>query len=639
MGKKAREQRRAAQRAVRVVMSKAEQMMETLVRDAKDPDHPVDDIARGLLGLYRGRPADVETVFYVAKEMAPARAQALADAALTAAPGSIEALTLAAGVAEALRDDARCVDLYRQAVQVSPDPETRWLYAIALQAVERHAEALAVIEGMIFDDPFDVNAQDLLMDVLRDQPDLPWVQTFHDRGGVYDLRSRIDAFAQRGRATRFLSIAGTQWAEAMGGPPRNEGEAKIFGDWAVGVIDEDTDDDDDTCVLSLYADDPLTPPAARDRALDWLKHGVWGLWQMRVPDSRPGVRLVELCTGAVVYAAIPDEQREGLAPWSVIFGLLVPEGGIWRTGGAFVSIDPRTADAVVRRIFDLCGGVVGGLSGRRHGVPYDPYDGLPPTAAAGRSRPTDPGARRLIQLDLRASVPRILALIDSMQQAPPTLRNTDGDPLLFVTAEIQVSDVEALRERLAAHPDFDAGFDAGDDQVVWLGRVMTASEAATVEAEFKAMLKAKGLTAPRQKGPRRYTRGTIDVNGSTLRVQVNSKERAARLVEVLAELGLEPKLMSQVVADPVQDLGVGLPRSAPPVAEGSGSRAGIEAWQKAWVHESVPALEGMTPMQAVKDERGRVLLEALLREFEHRGALSGGESPDIEELRGTLGMF
>jgi len=94
------------------------------------------------------------------------------------------------------------------------------------------------------------------------------------------------------------------------------------------------------------------------------------------------------------------------------------------------------------------------------------------------------------------------------------------------------------------------------------------------------------------------------------------------------------------VIDPSEDL--------PPVMLGpslgmrfGGSQEAIDAWMAHWPEEKVPALGGMTPRAAARREQGRLRLEALLREFEHDAyplARAGEPAPDIERLRGELGM-
>ena len=60
-----------------------------------------------------------------------------------------------------------------------------------------------------------------------------------------------------------------------------------------------------------------------------------------------------------------------------------------------------------------------------------------------------------------------------------------------------------------------------------------------------------------------------------------------------------------------------------------------------WVQERVPALEGSTPIAAAKRPNGRIVLESLLRQFEHDAdlaALKGLRPLDVDALRALLGM-
>lgn len=71
------------------------------------------------------------------------------------------------------------------------------------------------------------------------------------------------------------------------------------------------------------------------------------------------------------------------------------------------------------------------------------------------------------------------------------------------------------------------------------------------------------------------------------------------------------------------------------------SKEALDTWQRHWADEHVPALRGMTPREAAKDEQGRILLEALLRDFEHRAATNlqrGLEDIDVTALRVELGL-
>lgn len=59
-----------------------------------------------------------------------------------------------------------------------------------------------------------------------------------------------------------------------------------------------------------------------------------------------------------------------------------------------------------------------------------------------------------------------------------------------------------------------------------------------------------------------------------------------------------------------------------------------------WLHEKLPALNGKTPLQAVKTKNGREKVEALLRDFELRKTDANlPVDPSIfDELRERLGL-
>lgn len=671
MGKRSREERRAAERKGRKVVSGVAKTVRTLIAAAVDSDHPAEDLAGALIDLYRDQHVPGEFAFLVARKASPQRARALADAALALDPKGLAALTLAATVAEAMGDDAACVAYYEKALEVSPDPETRWCYAAALQAAGRNPDALDAIERLCREDPFDDVAQDVLRDALRSAQEdlgayadddpcpcgsgaaygdccrpraLAALRRFEDREPFDRLRQRIHEYAQRRALARFVERAAGRWVEARGTHPRSDGEHRLFVEWSWSVVDDETPEDDDEetddCILMRFSQDGALPQSLRDYAREWLEGGQWGLWMVRDPAATPGVSLVDLLTGTRVYAAIPPEQLDGLVPWSVLFGLLVPVDGVWRTAATFVELQPSTADRLAVRIADMVVAVTDELSGLRRGrgrATHDFYGGLPPSAAAEHAPPAPGPVRDLFNKVVSVSVPHLYALLDEWTSEPPALSNTDGDPLAFLTAEIQVDDRASLRERLTAHPDFDVD----RDEIVWLGREMSRAEVAVAEAEFKAVAERHGEAGDLPEGPHRYTRGSITLAGEVLKVQVNSQERLQALLDILQEAGARPTILSQVSADPVQDLGLGVRGTDPAPSPRKDERAGVEAWADAWVNEAVPALGGLTPRRAANDERGRVLLESLLRQFEYRAAanrLRGVSDMDVGKLRAALGM-
>lgn len=59
-----------------------------------------------------------------------------------------------------------------------------------------------------------------------------------------------------------------------------------------------------------------------------------------------------------------------------------------------------------------------------------------------------------------------------------------------------------------------------------------------------------------------------------------------------------------------------------------------------WIYEGAPALDGLTPRAAARHPQKEVVLESLLRQFEHDADLAAAGSRPLNEgtLRDLLGM-
>jgi hypothetical protein len=141
--------------------------------------------------------------------------------------------------------------------------------------------------------------------------------------------------------------------------------------------------------------------------------------------------------------------------------------------------------------------------------------------------------------------------------------------------------------------------------------------------------------------------GTLTLDKKRLTVDCNSMERAERIRDiVLDRLGnavLFKKLQAtkpltrkeQEKADQEQS-----ELMAGPEVQAQLAKIQNKIWQE-WPSMEIPALNGMTPLAAARDPRGRELLESLLLDFERQNLnLAQGMLPvDINKLRETLGML
>jgi hypothetical protein len=67
----------------------------------------------------------------------------------------------------------------------------------------------------------------------------------------------------------------------------------------------------------------------------------------------------------------------------------------------------------------------------------------------------------------------------------------------------------------------------------------------------------------------------------------------------------------------------------------------MDEWAHRWVEESIPALGGLTPREAVKTPEGRARVEELLKDFENmeeKKKKEGQAYLDIQVIRQRLGL-
>jgi hypothetical protein len=429
--------------------------------------------------------------------------------------------------------------------------------------------------------------------------------------------------------------------------------------WLTGPddgLDPDEDVPAERTVLGRVAADPSTPPPVADAARSWLEHVRYGLWQPQLPPPddpavpRPsGTWVTDLATRQVLYAAIPAGQLDGLARWSVLAGPIGPVDGVWRTGGAMVVLDPGLADRAAESVLTVTERVVAALArehGMREPVPErstgdrpDPHGVL-----ADVLDPVEDSYADLIAKVLGSSLANLIGMVEASSRAPLGLSNTDGDPLEVLAAVYPCVDPLEVRGRLLAGGPFEAG-DAEERSrgelappLRWLGREMTASEAASSLATVQAQLRAQGLEpveAP--DGPQRWLRGSLRFEVGRIRAEVNSRARLETLTAELRAAGLDAAPTVTTQLDPAMDL----PTAGRRIGGGSMDPAGEEVWRTTWLDTPLPALGGLTPRAASARADTGVLVESLLRTIEHDAdvaAAAGGRPMDVDALRVALGM-
>lgn len=209
-------------------------------------------------------------------------------------------------------------------------------------------------------------------------------------------------------------------------------------------------------------------------------------------------------------------------------------------------------------------------------------------------------------------VPLIEAL--SARLAPPTLHNTEGEPLVGHEATVRISDPAAITASLdRLFHRTDGGPDAPPRWV-----------------EEHA---GSGLPA---------IRATWTLTGDELQLSANSDTRFERALATLRELDPASTLLTHQ-RTPVSELAP--PTGSAPVQSelGSSDPAVLAAvhdvilnYEAAWLDESIPALGGLTPRQCAEDPTRRADLNRLLDSFPPDTGEPGQMS--ATRLRTALGL-
>jgi hypothetical protein len=650
--------------------------------EALSPDTSPERVAALVVEEFEDLPSPPGLTIRLSREGSEQRARAVAAEAQRLAPGSVTALTLAAEVAGALdHDPSRAGELLDEALDTFVDPDGIVELAQHMLACGRHLDAIGLVREALFSEPDDEDAQELYAGVLEDlqrrrdagkkltRAGREELETFADRGPLYALRDAMRELVEERRPELQIRLADgvREWMERLqetedGGsdepfePEHNEDAERSEALLRLAIehawlLDEDGDEaaevelarspfdpepgaGEPSAPLAVLANDPEVSPEISSAAREWLSTVTYGLWQVSDPEPAPGLWLTDLLTGVRRYASIPPEQLPGMSRWSVLLGALVSLDGIWRSTGAVILLRPSEGDAAAEWVHDATTALEDHLAGKRRRRRRRRGEPGPHGVLAALADPPDPATAALMTAVLGSLVPGIVGELRRRRADGPKLTNTEGHTLRAITAQVDVNDPAAVGRRLATHPDFRTE-DAG--QLSWWGRELTEIERAGMLAQIRSL---EGPDEPIEETdePQRWLRGRVDRHADGYEVSVNSEERLQALVQLLQELGAEPRIGRRSVIDPAQDM--------PPIRLGpsmpfGASQQAIDAWQTLWPDERVPALGDATPRAAARRQQSRTRLEAVLREFEHDAhalAAAGRPAPDLERLRLELGM-
>ena len=324
------------------------------------------------------------------------------------------------------------------------------------------------------------------------------------------------------------------------------------------------------------------------------------IWEVTEVEPGVGMALADLLTGAVAFVH-EVKATETITVGSAILARVVEIDDVAFIAGVHGRLlAPQHADIAVAAMRREC---------------------------RVRTRPIK--AERLLDHMRQLVLVEIWRSVVELADAPPTLSNTDGDPLTFITDRF----------------DFTAKGRAGVvARVATLAGVGPASE---IDAGTEFVVVREGTGSRPASSDSVIAR--IEVRGGHLLVETNSVARADAMRAMLTDsLGKEVRYRvrseqntAALVQDALDARSAGQP-SPPPESTpemDEALRQFREQYMQRWLDDSIPALGGITPRQAAANAKHHTALRRLLAEVEHHERrLPKAQQCDMAKLRAELGM-
>jgi hypothetical protein len=331
------------------------------------------------------------------------------------------------------------------------------------------------------------------------------------------------------------------------------------------------------------------------------------IWEVTAIEPGVGIALSDLLTGATAFAHEIKASHSASVHLAILARVVTVNDVSFIAGLHPYPLTPRFADRAVtamRKYFRV------------------------------RTRPVKADKLRdpFAQLDM-LNVWRELA---ELQQTPPGMTNTDGDPLVLITDRFDFPSAKRSAVLAALGDLAGAGPVIQDDQGTEIIITKTSASAHTSGSAPKTPFDETVVAR-------------IEILKTHLLVETNSTARADTIkTAITAALGGLVRFRIRDEAD-VQGLMEDARQAresgqAPPAPEQSPEMDGVmrefrEQYMQRWLDDNIPALGGLTPRQAAADPKHHAALKALLRDVEyHEHRLPKAQQYDMLKLRKQLGM-
>ena len=231
--------------------------------------------------------------------------------------------------------------------------------------------------------------------------------------------------------------------------------------------------------------------------------------------------------------------------------------------------------------------------------------------------------------------------MEALRNPPiPRLQNTDGEPTAFHRLSFEIPSAQAAFDALNY-----LAFDETEADLLESAQMDADGRVRRVSFAWKV------AGNPVHRSWENTVLGHIEIDGDRLVADVNSAERAARLKEIVESrcpgarhTGTDVQTLEEALAQSAGD------EEPPGDAEATSLAQNPEVLERIramtaehyedWIRQEIPALGGLSPMDAVRDKGGREKVEALITQFERDGRRM---SPPLDEsvtrrMRQRLGL-
>lgn len=336
--------------------------------------------------------------------------------------------------------------------------------------------------------------------------------------------------------------------------------------WEWIVYDYIIDEANDKTLIDLYLENKKLISLDDRKVLTMMKNSVISLYEVQEVFPEKGLLLKDLLIGGE-YDVREKLATRSLKKWDIFAARLLHVDGKYIMSGAVYPYHLRLKEIMLADIHEE----------------YEVYRNEYPDAA-------------MDDFLKKSSDMFNFYWYDVIQNPPPLkLHTTSGEPMLFSKAVFEIKDRDSTIKGLSKIK----GFEKDKEGFVWYDKRNKEGSATIL--------------------------GNIDIKDDRLILECNSKERLDKGKKLILDA-----LLGSIVhkADTFQDPLEAMKSYKENLPEKPKSELPFEVQQQfyaqfmqkhyeKWLHDKIPALNGKTPMQAIKTEEGRRKVVELLKLFEN----------------------